>query len=418
MAGPFDLTGQDIENTYQRVLQTDGTLIYDGTGSLFTISGSGGTIDTGSFVTTSSFNSYTGSNTSQFAGTASYAQTASYVQNAQTASFVQNAQTASFVQNAQTSSYVLNAVSASYATYAANGGVTKIIAGGGITISPSLGLGDVTINSTAATFNTATGSYGSFYDTGSQTATSATAIYSMSLNTTDISNGVFVSGSDKTRVYVTNAGVYNFQFSAQFRNTDTSDEQHVAVWVRKNNISSANDIVDSNSFVSVSKAKGGNPGETIAAWNFFLQLAAGDFIQLLWHAETANVITLETIPAGVSPTHPRTPSLILTANRVDTFLSNTGSFSGSFTGNFTGSLLGTATTASYVLNAVSSSFALTASYFDGTVVSASYAQTASYIQNAQTASYVLNAVSASYAATASYLSTPSPGNSLYLFYNY
>jgi hypothetical protein len=37
MAGPFDLTGQDIENTYQRVLQTDGTDIYDGTGSLFAI---------------------------------------------------------------------------------------------------------------------------------------------------------------------------------------------------------------------------------------------------------------------------------------------------------------------------------------------------------------------------------------------
>ena len=38
MAGPFDLTGQNIENTYQRVLQTpDGVSIYDGTGSLFTV---------------------------------------------------------------------------------------------------------------------------------------------------------------------------------------------------------------------------------------------------------------------------------------------------------------------------------------------------------------------------------------------
>jgi hypothetical protein len=38
MAGPFDLTGQNIENTYQRVLQTpDGINIYDGTGSLFTV---------------------------------------------------------------------------------------------------------------------------------------------------------------------------------------------------------------------------------------------------------------------------------------------------------------------------------------------------------------------------------------------
>ena len=38
MAGPFDFTGQNIEDTYQRVLQTpDGVNIYDGTGSLFTV---------------------------------------------------------------------------------------------------------------------------------------------------------------------------------------------------------------------------------------------------------------------------------------------------------------------------------------------------------------------------------------------
>lgn len=37
MAGPFDFTGQNIEDSYQRVLQTDGTFIYDGTGSLFSL---------------------------------------------------------------------------------------------------------------------------------------------------------------------------------------------------------------------------------------------------------------------------------------------------------------------------------------------------------------------------------------------
>lgn len=38
MAGPFDLTGQNIENTYQRILQTpDGNTFYDGTGSLVTL---------------------------------------------------------------------------------------------------------------------------------------------------------------------------------------------------------------------------------------------------------------------------------------------------------------------------------------------------------------------------------------------
>jgi hypothetical protein len=37
MPGLPDLTGQNIQNTYQRVLQTDGVNIYDGTGSLFSL---------------------------------------------------------------------------------------------------------------------------------------------------------------------------------------------------------------------------------------------------------------------------------------------------------------------------------------------------------------------------------------------
>jgi len=55
-----------------------------------------------------------------------------------------------------------------------------------------------------------------------------------------------------------------------------------------------------------------------------------------------------------------------------------------------------ATTASYVLNAVSSSYILNA-------VSSSFATTASYVLNAVSSSYILNAVSSSFATTASYV---------------
>lgn len=271
MAGPFDFTGQNIEDSYQRVLQTDGTSIYDGTGSLFTLPG-----------------------------------------------------------------------------------VSKITAGGGVIVTPSSGVGDVTITSTAAFYNTSTGSYGSFFDTGSYTATSITTIYSMSLSTTDISNGVYVDGGDRTKIYFTNGGVYNIQFSAQFSNSDNAGVD-VTIWTRKNDSGSANDIADSAGVVTVPAFKGGQNGQTIGGWNYYITAAAGDYIQLLWVVDVANKVTLETIPAGVSPTHPRVPSLIVTAQRVDTFLSNTGSFSGSFIGSFTGSLLGTSS------NAVSSSFASTAS---------------------------------------------------------
>jgi hypothetical protein len=248
---------------------------------------------------------------------------------------------------------ISNAISASYATTAGNGGVTKIIAGGGITLSPSSGLGDVQINSSAATYNTATGSYGSFYDTGSILATSATTLYSMSLSTTDISNGVYVSGSNNSQINFTNAGTYNIQFSAQFSNTDNSN-QDVVVWARKN----GTDIPDSSGTVGVPPFKAGSNGQALASWNYYLNLSANDYIQLCWHTEQANVITLETIAAGTSPVHPRTPSLILTAQRVDTFLSNTGSFTGTFTGNITGSdaiFSGTITAQKLVVQTITSS---------------------------------------------------------------
>lgn len=60
MAGPFDLTGQNIEDTYQRILQTDGTNIYNGTGSLFSIPSAfpytGSALITGSLGVTGSLN--------------------------------------------------------------------------------------------------------------------------------------------------------------------------------------------------------------------------------------------------------------------------------------------------------------------------------------------------------------------------
>ena len=324
--------------------------------------------------------------------------------------------TASYASQALSSSF---ATTASYALTAGNGGVTKIIAGANVNLSPVNGLGDVTITSFGTNlYNTATGSYGSFYDTGSVTATSATTIYSMSLSTTDISNGVFVSasGADITRVKFTNAGTYNIQFSSQFSNSDNSN-QDVVVWIRKN----GTDIPDSSGTVGVPPFKAGSNGQVLASWNYYVPIAVNDFIQLCWHSEQANVITLETIAAGTSPTHPRTPSTILTATRVDTFLSNTGSFSGSFTG----SLLGTA---SYASQALSSSYATTASFVTGSIftnsnsaASASFAQTASYVTGsifnngnralsasyALTASYVLQAVSASYSTTASFSTTAS-----------
>jgi hypothetical protein len=278
--------------------------------------------------------------------TASWAQSASNAINAQTSSFLPVGTysiTSSWATNALTASYVLNAVSSSFTTtasYASNGGVTQILAGPNITLSPTNGLGQVTITSTGGgggSFNTATGSYGSFYDTTTQTNPVANVPRSMSFDSTDITNGVSISGSTNpfnTYIKTVNAGIYNIQFSAQVEKTDSGTDE-IVIWLRKNGI----DLTDSATKLTLS----GNGTKVVAAWNWFVSSAANDYYQIIWvSADTGMRLYAEPINDT-----PGIPSVILTVNRVDQFLSNTGSFTGSFTGAFTGSLLGTSTTASY-----------------------------------------------------------------------
>jgi energy-coupling factor transporter ATP-binding protein EcfA2 len=286
------------------------------------------------------------------------------------------------------------ATSASFATsasYAENGGVTQIIAGANITVSPTNGLGQVTITSTGGGggggFNTATGSYGSFFDTTTQTASLANTGYPMRFNTTDVTNGVSISGSSNNFIKIANAGVYDLQFSAQLARSAGSGTEDTFIWLRKN----GTDLSWTNTDVTFA---GGSNVRQVAAWNWFLNAAAGDAYEIVWSTTSTNII----IEASTTP-NPDVPSVIATVARIDQFLSNTGSFSGSFTGEFTGSLQGTA---SFAINATSASFATTASYVLN-AISASFATSSSQSQNAVTASYVLNAVSASFASTASYV---------------
>lgn len=150
--------------------------------------------------------------------------------------------------------------------------------------------------------------YGAFQDSTDQTAASTTTAYAVTYNTTDYSNGITLSNS--SRLNVTSPGVYNIQFSIQFANDDTQI-QDVDVWFRKN----GTDVAGSNSKFSVPNSHGGTDGHLIAALNFFIELAAGDYIQIMW-ATTSTLVTIEQLPAQTSPTRPTTPSVIVTMTYV------------------------------------------------------------------------------------------------------
>jgi hypothetical protein len=294
-------------------------------------------LDTGSFNTysgntlnlinqkldTGSFNSYTSSNDSKVNSLI--------------------AATSSYITSAQTSS-----MSVATASFALNGGVTQLLAGPNITVSPLSGKGQVTISAAGTgtgSFNTATGSYGSFYDTTIQTNPVANTPRSMSFNETAITNGVSISGSISpfnTYIKTEDAGIYNIQFSAQVEKTDSGTDE-IDIWIRKN----GNDLLDTATKLTLTN----NNTKVVAAWNWFVPSAANDYYQLIWSsADTGMRLFAE--PS--SSAHPGIPSVIATANRIDQFLSNTGSFNGDFNGSFTGSLEGTA---SFATNALSASFA-------------------------------------------------------------
>jgi hypothetical protein len=147
--------------------------------------------------------------------------------------------------------------------------------------------------------------YGAFQDSTDQTAANTTTAYAITLNTTDYSNGIYVSNS--SRINVRNYGIYNLQFSIQFKNT-TNDAQDVDIWFRKN----GTNIADSNSRFSLPARKSsGDPSHLIAALNFFLELQANDYVEVMWRV-TDTGVSIEHFGTSTSPTRPAVPSAIVT----------------------------------------------------------------------------------------------------------
>lgn len=150
--------------------------------------------------------------------------------------------------------------------------------------------------------------YGSFFDTTDQSDGADTAT-AMKCNTTYLSKGVKVV--DLTKFTVASAGIYDLQFSAQLINPD-SDEHNVSIWLRKN----GNDVPDSCTDITVPKKHGTDNGAVVAAWNFFVEMNPGDYVQIMWSTPSALVYIDYTAPR-TNPVRPAIPSVIVTMNEVN-----------------------------------------------------------------------------------------------------
>ncbi len=149
----------------------------------------------------------------------------------------------------------------------------------------------------------ALGYWGSFWSSVIQT--NAYQINKFTYNHSDINNfGISIQSNSMIKFEY--SGVYNIQFSAQLEKTDGGDD-NIDVWITKND----QIIADTNTRLKLS----GSSAKMVAAWNFMIDIAANDYIELNWYsADSAVRVYYE--GAQNNPIRPAIPSIILTVQQV------------------------------------------------------------------------------------------------------
>lgn len=151
--------------------------------------------------------------------------------------------------------------------------------------------------------------YNQFWSDQDQTAASVADAYALTLNQDDFPNGISIVSN--SRITVSDEGLYLVNFSIQYKNT-TNDRQDIDIWFRKN----GTDIASSNSKFSISARKSsGDPSHLIATTPFMVDLAANDYVEIMWRVTDTGVsiehFAAVTASPGVTPAIPATPSAIV-----------------------------------------------------------------------------------------------------------
>ena len=160
--------------------------------------------------------------------------------------------------------------------------------------------------------------YASITKTTDQTAAAIDTAYRIAFTQSDYLNGATFSVSDG--VTVAQSGLYNIQFSAQFKNTSSADHP-VGVWLRTGNATTAiHDVPNTASYIYVPSKHGSLFGVNILAANFFVELSANDYVELWWSTNDL-AVSLWTVPSQTSPfVAPASPAAVMTVSFVSSVI--------------------------------------------------------------------------------------------------
>ena len=154
-----------------------------------------------------------------------------------------------------------------------------------------------------------TAPYGSFSNNTDQTAPTVGSTAVVVYDTTEESNGVFLSNS--SRLNVRNAGIYNVQFSLQLVNQDNA-AQYADIWFRVN----GTDVPRSASRFDIPARKSATDwGHIVGTVNIFLDMNANDYVEIAG-TTSSTLIALEHYAADGTIPRPAIPAAIVTVNYI------------------------------------------------------------------------------------------------------
>ena len=151
--------------------------------------------------------------------------------------------------------------------------------------------------------------YGCFTNNTDQTSPSVGSTAVVVYDTTEEASGVYLASS--SRLYVRNYGIYNVQFSLQLVN-NANDPQYADVWFRVN----GTDVPRSASRFDIPARKSaGNPSHVIGTVNTFIEMQAGDYVQIAGTTSSTDV-SLEHYAADTGIPRPAIPAAIVTVQYI------------------------------------------------------------------------------------------------------
>jgi hypothetical protein len=124
----------------------------------------------------------------------------------------------------------------------------------------------------------------------------------VTFNQTYLESGFSINGGSNSQITATYGGVYNFQFTTQIVSSSASSKT-IYLWISRNGTDlgyTAKDVVLQ-----------GSSDVNEATWNFNLDLAAGEYVEMKWSSDDIDA-SLNS-EAATSP-HPGVASAVVTIN--------------------------------------------------------------------------------------------------------